>query len=46
MQLLEQHLAQLVEEGQITSDSAMSATNNPSITLSTSGGVRIPEPVA
>ncbi len=46
MQLLEQHLAQLVEEGQITSDSAMGATSNPSVTLSASGGVRIPEPVS
>ena len=46
MQLLEQHLAQLAEEGVITSESAMAASSNPSIALSSSGGVRIPEPVA
>lgn len=46
MQLLEQHLAQLVEEGQISPDSAMGASGNPSVTLSSSGGIRIPEPVA
>lgn len=46
MQLLEQHLAQLVEEGQISSESAMGASGNPSVTMTSSGGVRIPEPVA
>lgn len=46
MQLLEQHLAQLVDEGQITADSALGATSNPSLTMTSSGGIRIPEPVA
>jgi twitching motility protein PilT len=46
MQLLEQHLAQLVEEGQISSESALAASGNPSVTMTSSGGVRIPEPVA
>ncbi len=45
MQLLDQHLAQLVEDGQITPESAMAASSNPSIALSSSGGIRIPEPV-
>lgn len=46
MQLLEQHLAQLVEEGQITADSALTASSNPSVTLGSSGKIRIAEPVA
>lgn len=38
-------VSQLVEEGQISADSAMGASGNPSISTSATGGIRIPEPV-
>ena len=45
MQLLEQHLAQLMEAGIIAPEAAYAASSNPTVMMTNSGGVRIPEPV-
>jgi twitching motility protein PilT len=44
MQLLEQHLAQLVEDGTITAETAFAVATHPSLVAATAS--RQPEPVA
>ncbi|HWO57287.1 MAG TPA: type IV pilus twitching motility protein PilT [bacterium] len=46
MQLLEQHLAQLVEDGIVTAETALAVANGPLPALAATGSVRTPEPVA